>query len=257
MISLVGKVVLVLILLLQLLLCIFRCQLCGAGFDRKPKLEDHLALSHNKISDSDDSRKWVGHLISNELNQQVPSSSNVSLGTGQVSLHQPNPPLPTDISRRRGINDGHLLLQSHLHGSESDSKTLSNTASPHHHHHTLTTLRAETNQHQQSWHHMIFGGKVMDSDMIESSGMESNVAKMVPISAVLENQHRILSDMTTLGGGLGPGQSVGRNLLPSCLTGSHPSLPPHGSQAPHHIPNVPNPHSSLAPRVNMFPSDNN
>ncbi|XP_021924188.1 zinc finger protein 23-like isoform X2 [Zootermopsis nevadensis] len=234
---------------------IHRCQLCGAGFDRKPKLEDHLALSHNKISDSDDSRKWVGHLISNELNQQAPSSSNVSLGTGQLSLHQPNPPLPTDISRRRGVNDGHLLLQSHLHGSENDSKTLSNTTSPHHH--TLTTLRAETNQHQQSWHHMIFGGKVMDSDMIESSGMESNVAKMVPISAVLENQHRILSDMTTLGGGLGPGQSVGRNLLPSCLTGGHSSLPPPVSQPPHHIPNVPNPHSSLTPRVNMFPSDNN
>lgn len=246
---------LILILLLLLLLCIYRCQLCGAGFDRKPKLEDHLALSHNKISDSDDSRKWVGHLISNELNQQAPSSSNVSLGTGQLSLHQPNPPLPTDISRRRGVSDGHLLLQSHLHGSESDSKTLSNTASPHHH--TLTTLRAETNQHQQSWHHMIFGGKVMDSDMIESSGMESNVAKMVPISAVLENQHRILSDMTTLGGGLGPGQSAGRNLLPSCLTGGHSSLPPPGSQPPHHIPNIPNPHSSLAPRVNMFPSDNN
>ncbi|KAJ9586447.1 hypothetical protein L9F63_019911 [Diploptera punctata] len=232
---------------------IHRCQLCGAGFDRKPKLEDHLALSHNKISDSDDSRKWVGHLISNELNQQPQTTANPPLGPGQLTLHQPNPPLPADMARRR-TNDGHLLLQSHLHGAETDSKILGNTTSPHHH---LTALRAETNQHQQSWHHMIFGGKVMDSDMVENSGMESNVAKMVPISAVLENQHRILSDMTTLGGGLGPGQSGSRNLLPSCLTGGHTGLPPHGSQAPHHIPNVPNPHTSLGPRVNMFPTDNN
>lgn len=97
----------------------------------------------------------------------------------------------------------------------------------------------------------------MDSDMIETSGMESNAAKMVPISAVLENQHRLLSDMTTLGGGLGPGQSAGRNLLPSCLTGGHSSLPQPGNQPTHHIPNIPNPHSSLTPRVNMFPSDNN
>ncbi|XP_069687799.1 zinc finger protein 420-like [Periplaneta americana] len=234
---------------------IHRCQLCGAGFDRKPKLEDHLALSHNKISDSDDSRKWVGHLITNELNQPPPSSSNAALGAGQLTLHQPNPPLPPDVSRRRGTTDGHLLLQSHLHGAESDNKVLSNTASPHHH--PLTALRAEPNQHQQSWHHMIFGGKVMDSDMVESSGMEANVAKMVPISAVLENQHRILQDMTSLGGGLGPGQSASRNLLPSCLTGGHASLPPPVSQPPHHIPNVPNPHAALGPRVNMFPSDNN
>ena len=97
----------------------------------------------------------------------------------------------------------------------------------------------------------------MDSEMVESSGMEGNVAKMVPISAVLENQHRILSDMTTLGGGFGPSQSASRNLLPSCLTGGHTGLPPPGSQAPHHIPNVPNPHTSLGPRVNMFPTDNN
>jgi hypothetical protein len=27
------------------------CQLCGAGFDRKPKLEDHLASCHNKITE--------------------------------------------------------------------------------------------------------------------------------------------------------------------------------------------------------------
>ncbi|PSN55956.1 hypothetical protein C0J52_02137 [Blattella germanica] len=232
---------------------IHRCQLCGAGFDRKPKLEDHLALSHNKISDSDDSRKWVGHLISNELNQPPPPAANPQLGPGQLTLHQPNPPIPTDMARRR--TDGHLLLQSHLHGSETDIKPLSNTASPHHH--SLNALRAESNQHQQSWHHMIFGGKVMDSDMVETSGMEGNVAKMVPISAVLENQHRILSDMTTLGGGLGPGQSASRNLLPSCLTGSHTGLPPPSNQPPHHIPNVPNPHTSLGPRVNMFPSDNN
>lgn len=43
----------------------YRCQVCGAGFDRRPKLEEHLSNNHNKISENDPSRKWVGHLLGN------------------------------------------------------------------------------------------------------------------------------------------------------------------------------------------------
>lgn len=43
----------------------YRCQVCGAGFDRRPKLEEHLSNNHNKISENDPSRKWVGHFLGN------------------------------------------------------------------------------------------------------------------------------------------------------------------------------------------------
>lgn len=42
-----------------------RCQVCGAGFDRRPKLEEHLSNNHNKIAENDQSRKWVGHFLGN------------------------------------------------------------------------------------------------------------------------------------------------------------------------------------------------
>ncbi|XP_063224196.1 zinc finger protein 846-like [Bacillus rossius redtenbacheri] len=94
---------------------IHRCQLCGASFDRKPKLEDHLALSHNKITDSDDNRKWFSHLLSHELGPAPPEVQGPHApagggggGPGPLGLlpgpdHHPSspPPPPPACARAR------------------------------------------------------------------------------------------------------------------------------------------------------------
>lgn len=49
------------------------CPVCSDTFPRRAKLEEHLAMNHHKIVDSEDSRKWagtmlnqVGNLVGNE-----------------------------------------------------------------------------------------------------------------------------------------------------------------------------------------------
>ncbi|XP_067014083.2 uncharacterized protein [Anabrus simplex] len=223
---------------------VHRCQLCGAGFDRKPKLEDHLALSHNKISDSDDSRKWVGHLITNDVNQHG-MPANVP-GAPMVQMHQASPvsmvaiPAPEAMGRRDvDLKPNAALASVQMH------QALGMGPPP---------AAAEHHPHQQSWHHMLFGGTSgkMEENMDGTGGAGIGPgghidAKMGPLS-----QHRLLSEMSALGG---IGHNMGRNMLQSCLVGAaaaagHPSL-----GHPHHIPN---PHAGIGPaRINMFGGENN
>nr|CAD7590275.1 unnamed protein product [Timema genevievae] len=186
-----------------------RCQLCGASFDRKPKLEDHMALSHNKINDADDSRKWLGfgHLfnaadVNHHHHHQGMSGVQGNSPPQQSAAAQPSQRLPPPPVHTPPDHDINSSSSAHSH-------------------------------HQQGWHHMLFGNK-LESDMMDGSD-----------KLMLESQHRLLSEMSVLGG-MGPAH--GRNMLAS---GLH-----HSSQALH-IPGAPNPHALLQSRVNMFSPDNN
>nr|CAD7426417.1 unnamed protein product [Timema monikensis] len=186
-----------------------RCQLCGASFDRKPKLEDHMALSHNKINDADDSRKWLGfgHLfnaadVNHHHHHQGMSGVQGNSPPQQSTAAPPSQRLPPPPVHTPPDHDINSSSSAHSH-------------------------------HQQGWHHMLFGNK-LDSDMMDGSD-----------KLMLESQHRLLSEMSVLGG-MGPAH--GRNMLAS---GLH-----HSSQALH-IPGAPNPHALLQSRVNMFSPDNN
>nr|CAD7409478.1 unnamed protein product [Timema poppensis] len=185
------------------------CQLCGASFDRKPKLEDHMALSHNKINDADDSRKWLGfgHLfnaadVNHHHHHQGMSGVQGNSPPQQSAAAPPSQRLPPPPVHTPPDHDINSSSSAHSH-------------------------------HQQGWHHMLFGNK-LDSDMMDGSD-----------KLMLESQHRLLSEMSVLGG-MGPAH--GRNMLAS---GLH-----HSSQALH-IPGAPNPHALLQSRVNMFSPDNN
>nr|CAD7459957.1 unnamed protein product [Timema tahoe] len=185
-----------------------RCQLCGASFDRKPKLEDHMALSHNKINDADDSRKWLGfgHLfnaadVNHHHHHQGMSGVQGNSPPQQSAAAPPSQRLPPPPVHTPPDHDINSSSSAHSH-------------------------------HQQGWHHMLFGNK-LESDMMDGSD-----------KLMLESQHRLLSEMSVLGG-MGPAH--GRNMLAS---GLH-----HSSQALH-IPGAPNPHALLQSRVNMFSPDN-
>ncbi|KAK7864422.1 hypothetical protein R5R35_000462 [Gryllus longicercus] len=210
-----------------------KCQLCGAGFDRRPKLEDHLALSHNKISDTDDSRKWVGHLITTEL------GGPTSFQTGQP---HPHTGAPAGVSHAQSLpGQQHQPVPASGVGHPPPLVPGANhvPAPPDHHHHHQQQQppqhhhpqppqpqQAPQPQQQPVWHHVLFG-----------KGPDAHVDT---------DQHRLLSEMSALGAGLsGPG----RGVLSSCLAGGHPSLGSH----PHHMSN---PHA-LAPatRLNMFGAD--
>lgn len=214
-----------------------KCQLCGASFDRRPKLEDHLALSHNKISDADDSRKWVGHLISTELGGHpvLQQGQTHPLATTPNAVHSQTLP-SQQLAAVSASGVGHPpppLIPGNNHAQPAPAPEHHH---PHHHaqqqqpHHPPTQQQQPPQppqqQQQHVWHHVLFG-----------KGPDSHVDA---------DQHRLLSEMSALGAGLG---APGRGVLSSCLASGHPSLGGH----PHHMGN---PHA-LGPtsRLNMFGAD--
>ncbi|XP_049774126.1 zinc finger protein 431-like isoform X1 [Schistocerca cancellata] len=246
-----------------------RCQLCGARFDRRPKLDHHMALCHNKLGESEDNQKWIGHTMTEESSKQTASD----LGTMMPSVTLSQPHLhsvaPTSAHQHRplllhtvhGQTHGPEHEHSHTHGS----KVTAAHSHGHPHAHPLLAAAAAhqtlsvPNQHQQNWHQIIFGG----NGGVRAEDGAGNLLDGVPqVKVGMQSagingtaQHRLLTEMPSLGHStqnhsIGVSIGTGRNVLASCLA----AAAPHHLVANSHAPHLTNHHSVTQSRVNMFSS---